>query len=260
MKRELVGMVALLVAVTVSYGDSITLETTQSSSSTGTAASFSESFDMLTGNDLVIAIGWRTGTGTYSSLSSITFGGVAPDQSYTRGWPDRVEADIYVWKDVLTTSGNIDVAFSTASTWGYTAFSLNNLGSAVAYDNDEWYDGSGTSTTRTYDGVAGGYLISMMTDEDYLGTTSQVVGSGDLSDVVNPLNVVGTADSNYCGRQTLGASITATGTDNLSNFFDYTKGAVGQTVVLEAIPEPATMGLISLFGVGLLFARRLFSM
>ena len=252
------SLACYLVAVaasTVQAAGTVDLVTTQSSFSTTYETSLSESFDMLTGDDLVVAIGWRTDGGTYSSISSITFDGVAPDASYVRGWPDRVEADIYVWKDLASTSGDIDATFSTGSAWGYTAFSLNNLASATAYDNDEWYDNTGSSINRTYDGVAGGYLISMMTDEDYLGTTVDIVGSGDLTDIINPLTVPSNSNP-FSGRFTLGASITATGTNNISNFFDYTRGAAGQTVVLEGIPEPATFALFGFGALAMTAVRR----
>lgn len=146
---------------------------------------------------------------------------------------------------------------------GFGAQFQNNTGGAVtqldiAYDGEQWYRGNVT-VGLTFD-----YSLDATSLMD-AGATWTTVSALDFV-APNTLGMWTTGDGNLAANREadISASITGLNISDGATFFirwgaDGTGKGLGiDNVSVTAIPEPATMGLVALFGGAVLFIRRRF--
>lgn len=258
--RRLGICAALAVAIVASQCNAAAINLVASDSNLITSdsgvTSLSSSFDMLTGNALVVSVPVRFGNPPTDTIS-VDFAGQAPDWEFIEQSGDRASVGTFVFLDPATTNGTVTVNLGSAARVGYAVYSLDNV--AGVY---ETADGAGspgsfsengnldTSVDVMYEGVAGGYAIHTLSGE---GPGAAPSIAGDNIDV-NPLYHANGDSGIFITAISSGGQIAADGTYTTNNSY-YRAGAMS-SVVLQPVPEPASLALISLGSLALAYGRR----
>jgi len=169
---------------------------------------------------------------------------------------------------VVNGTGAWSPTVPSANSW-YDADASGDV--IITYDGNTYSDGWAPSADRigvnTEPGAWTAVGDSIGWDNANIAATMTPLGGGIYS--FTQLDV---ADGTYYGKATTTGSWNAIGADSRSidagnieyttlgsqNDVIWTVDAYAGTAKIEVIPEPATLGLIGLFGAGLLFARRKF--
>ena len=254
---------------TATYASSIGLVASSSNliPSDSGVTSLSSSFDMLTGNALVVSVPTRFGNPASDTID-VDFAGQSPDWSFIEQSGDRASVGTFVFLNPATTSGTVTVNLGSAARVGYAVYSLDNVGGVFDMPDADPSDGIATggiagapeafsengnldtTVDITYAGVGGGYAIHTLSGEGP-GATPSI--TGDNVDV-NPLFHANGDSGIFLTAISSGGQIAADGTYTTTNAY-YRAGAMS-TVVLSAVPEPSSFALIGLAGMALSLMRR----
>lgn len=219
--------------------------------------SLSSSFDMLTGNALVVSVPVRFGNPASDTID-VDFAGQSPDYSLIEQSGDRASVGTFVFVDPAITSGTVTVNLGSAARVGYAVYSLDNVagvyettdgvGSPASFSENGNLD---TTVSLNYEGVADGYAIHTLSGEGPGAVTHEIIGDNVM---VNPLNQQNGDSGIFISAISSGGQIAADG-PYTTDFTYYRAGAIS-TVVLQAIPEPTSLALLGLGALALSGARR----
>lgn len=258
-RRAALAACAVLLAATGAHAVPVTLVASDSNliPNDSGVTSLSSSFDMLSGNALVVSVPVRFGNPPTDTIS-VDFAGQSPDYSLIEQSGDRASVGTFVFLDPATTSGTVTVNLGSAARVGYAVYSLDNVGGVY-----ETTDGVGspavfsengnldTTVNLDYEGIADGYAIHTLSGEGPGAVTHEIVG--DNVDV-NPLNHQNGDSSIFISAISSGGQIAADGAYT-TDFTYYRAGAIS-TLVLAPIPEPTSLALVGLGALGLAGLRR----
>ena len=264
---------ALVVAVSINAANAtITLVASDSNliPNDSGVPSLSSSFDMLTGNAVVVSASARFGSAS-TALDATFAGNGAPDFSFVQGSGDRATVGTFVWLNPANTSGTVEVTAAGSARLGYAVYSLDNVGGVVDMPDSNPNDGIATdgagmagapegfgengNLDTTFDimykGVAGGYAIHTLSGEGPGNVTHEITGDNVDTTVLSHQN----GDNGiFITAVSSGGQIAADGEYDTS--FAYYRAGALSTVVLEMVPEPSSISLLGLAGLALSMLRR----
>lgn len=238
--------------------------------SDGGVTSLSSSFDMLTGNALVVSAPIRFGNPPTGTIDA-TFAGQTPDFEFIVQSGDRASVGTFVFLNPATTSGTVEVTTDSGARMGYAVYSLANVGGVLNTPDSDPLDGIATdgfgnagspegfaengnldTTFRLqYAGDLDGYAIHTLAGEGPGSVTHEI--TGDNVDVT-ALSQQNGAGGIFLTAVSAGGQISAAG--EFQTDFTYYRAGAMSTVVLTAIPEPTSLVLFGLGALGLACGRR----
>lgn len=239
------SLVMAMLCAAVANANSISLVASDSNliTSDSGVTSLSSSFDMLTGNALVVSVPVRFGSPPSDTIN-VDFAGQSPDWSYIEQSGDRASVGTFLFLNPATTSGTVTVNLGSAARMGYAVYSLDNVGGV--FDAQSFSENGNGNTTADvdYDGPAGGYLIATLSGEGP-GAAPSI---SDANIDVNPLFHANGDGDIFITAISSGGPITADGSYTTTNAY-YRAGAMS-SVALRAIPEPTSAALLGICVVG----------
>ena len=262
MKKVLVSTVALLLAATVAQAIPITVAnsvggiTDAAAAADGTTGVLltTTDFDMSGGNAVAFMLTSEAVGG--SSVLSATFAGQTMNVVNASQSPQS--ATIFYLLNPSTTVGAFEVTVDAGLSGpiAYSQISLANVAGLVGFDTaNSTSTANGTPLDLSYTTTTdGGFVLGAAANNDYTGSRALSIAYGNPDTAL--LSHVNVGSSGHF--HTYG-DIAVAGTYTDGYYGQYQRTAIS-TVAFEAIPEPATLGLIAAMGGGILVIRRLFMM